>query len=180
MAKFWCDFRFLLFVAALVFIYIQVPLSFNLNLFVSFRFVSRNITSSFRFVSFRFLQMRLFATQSQYADRLAVAVCNSTLHFHSIFALLCFALHNQSSKSVLLFHRLKLKITVQLKYDHSLIRLACNKDAFSTYNKKGTVESKNVAKSSLLFKILKVCYHLCTLSSIFFLSVQQQVELIHK
>lgn len=51
---------------------------------------------------------------------------------------------------------LKLKITVQLKYDHSLIRLACNKDAFSTYNKKGTVESKNVAKSSLLFKILKV------------------------
>lgn len=51
---------------------------------------------------------------------------------------------------------LKLKITVQLKSDHSLIRLACNKDAFSTYNKKGTVESKNVAKSSLLFKILKV------------------------
>lgn len=41
MAKFWCDFRFLLFVAALVFIYIQ---------------------------------MRLFATQSQYADRLAVAI----------------------------------------------------------------------------------------------------------
>lgn len=41
MAKFWCDFRFLLFVAALVFIYIQ---------------------------------MRLFASQSQYADRLAVAI----------------------------------------------------------------------------------------------------------
>ncbi|XP_024635233.1 alpha-1,3-mannosyl-glycoprotein 2-beta-N-acetylglucosaminyltransferase [Medicago truncatula] len=41
MAKFWCDFRFLLFVAALVFIYIQ---------------------------------MRLFASQSQYADRLAAAI----------------------------------------------------------------------------------------------------------
>ncbi|KAL5066580.1 hypothetical protein RYX36_028317 [Vicia faba] len=41
MAKYWCDFRLLLFVAALVFIYIQ---------------------------------MRLFTTQSQYADRLALAI----------------------------------------------------------------------------------------------------------
>ncbi|KAI5402219.1 hypothetical protein KIW84_050009 [Lathyrus oleraceus] len=41
MAKFFCDFRLLLFVAAVVFIYIQ---------------------------------MRLFATQSQYADRLAASI----------------------------------------------------------------------------------------------------------
>jgi hypothetical protein len=65
MARVFCDFRLLLLVAAVVFIYIQVlSLSLTLIVYVIYYFN----------MSFTLVQMRLFATQSQYADRLAIAV----------------------------------------------------------------------------------------------------------
>lgn len=80
MAKFLCDFRFLLLLAAGVFIYIQVCDSLTLTLCFSFWWPFSLLSHVCIWVVDRVLiistvlQMRLFATQSEYADRLAAAV----------------------------------------------------------------------------------------------------------
>lgn len=75
MSKFFCDFRFLLLVAAVVFIYIQ---------------------------------MRLFATQSEYADRLATAV-ESENHCTSQMRLLIDQISMQQGRIVVLEEEKKLR-----------------------------------------------------------------------
>ena len=95
MSKILCDFRFLLFLAAVAFFYVQVPINF---MFMNRHWMLCEIWSlRFRFVLlflFCFVlvfKMRIFATQSEYSERLSAAVWACIL-FQS-FRILAFSIY---------------------------------------------------------------------------------------